>query len=195
MLCPLKSLMQTFKRHSTSAFTLMEVMAAVFLIAIAMTYLMELRGKAVGRAADARAVSVAARLSSQLFHKIEAGLYADLYDGVSGDFSEQDFAEYNWLIGLGDSSTVSNSSDVDLDSPEYGWRQARESRQEERDKEEGTETKPEKTRVIIIVTYPSFSGEPLEYRLESMIDSWAVYQDFELYRQLWESNNSTNKIE
>jgi prepilin-type N-terminal cleavage/methylation domain-containing protein len=187
--------MQIFKRHSKAGFTLIEVMAAVFLIAIAMTFLMELRGKAVARAADARSISVAARLTSQLFHKIEAGMVPDLYDGVSGDFSEQDFADFNFMIGLGDSSSISNSSDVDVDSPEYAWRQSRETREDDRDKEDSSNVKPEKTRVVIIVTYPAFNDDEMEYQLESMVDTWAVYQDFQLYEKLWESNNSTNKIQ
>jgi predicted phosphohydrolase len=90
---------------------------------------------------------------------------------------------------------VTDSSDLDSDSPEYVWRQALEKREDERLEEEGDEIKPEKTRVIIIVNYPSFAEEPLEYRLETLLDTWAVEQDFELYNAIWSSNNDTAKIE
>ncbi|NQU50314.1 MAG: prepilin-type N-terminal cleavage/methylation domain-containing protein, partial [Planctomycetes bacterium] len=47
--------MRTFNRNGHKrGFTLMEVMAAVMLIAIVLTVLMELRNKSVARAADGR---------------------------------------------------------------------------------------------------------------------------------------------
>jgi len=191
-----KSPMRTFNPSSGKrGFTLMEVMAAVMLIAIVLTVLMELRNKSVARAADGRNLAVATRLGATMMHRIEAAMMRDLNDGMSGDFSEDGYAEFSYTIGIGDSSMVTDSSDLDSDSPEYVWRQALEKREDERLEEEGDEIKPEKTRVIIIVNYPSFAEEPLEYRLETLLDTWAVEQDFELYNAIWSSNNDTAKIE
>jgi hypothetical protein len=173
----------------------MEVMAAIMLLAIVLTTLMDLRNKAVGRAADGRNLAVATRLSGTMMHAIQAGMVRDVYDGMAGDFSDQEYPYFTYLIGVGDSSLVNDSSDMDTDSPEYVWRQALEQREEDREEEEGTDIKPEKTRVILIVTYPSSTDEPLEYRLETMLDTWAVEQDFEMYNAIWGSNNETAKIE
>lgn len=174
----------------------MEVMAAVMLLAIVLTTLMDLRNKAVGRAADGRNLAVATRLGSTLMHSIQAGMARDIFDGMAGDFSEQEYPDFAYTIGVGDSSLVNDMSDLDTDSPEYIWRQALEKREEDRSDEDGGDIKPEKTRVIIVVSYPSGStNETLEYRLETMIDTWAVEQDFEMYQALWSSNNDTAKIE
>lgn len=170
-------------------FTLMEVMAAVMLIAIAMTVLMDLRNRAVGRAADGRNLSVAARLSSQLLHRIEAAQMLDLFDGMSGDFAEEGFAQFSYVVALGDGSNYAENNNIDSDSPEWAWRDALRKREEDKIDEEGDDQRPEKTRVVIRVDYPGADLEPREYRLEAMVDSWAVYRDFELYRDLWDSNN------
>lgn len=189
------------RRNSSAAgirrrgFTLMEVMAAIMLLAIVLTTLMDLRNKSVGRAADGRSLAVATRLGSTLMHQIEAGMVRDVFDGMAGDFSDQEYPDFSYTIGIGDSSIVNDTSDMDTDSPEYVWRQALEKREEERVEEDGDDLKPEKTRVIILVSYPSFTDEQLEYRLETMLDTWAVEQDWEMYRAIWGSNNDTAKIE
>lgn len=170
-------------------FTLMEVMAAVMLIAIAMTTLMDLRNRSVGRAADGRSMSVSARLSSQLLHRIEAAQMLDLFDGMSGDFSEEGFADFTYVIALGDGSNYAENNQIDSDSPEWAFRDSLRKREDDRIEEEGDDQRPEKTRVVIRVTYLGFDLDPREYRLEAMVDSWAVYRDFELYRDLWDSNN------
>lgn len=170
-------------------FTLMEVMAAVMLIAIAMTVLMDLRNRAVGRAADGRNLSVAARLSSQLLHRIEAARMLDLFDGMSGDFSEEGYADFIYVVALGDGSNYAENNQIDSDSPEWAWRDSLRKREDDRVEEDGNDQRPEKTRVVIRVDYPGADLETREYRLEAMVDSWAVYRDFELYRDLWDSNN------
>jgi prepilin-type N-terminal cleavage/methylation domain-containing protein len=170
-------------------FTLMEVMAAVMLIAIAMTTLMDLRTRSVGRAADGRSMSVAARLSSQLLHRIESAQMLDLFDGMSGDFSEEGFSDFTYVVALGDGSNYAENTQIDSDSPEWAWRDSLRKREDDRIEEDGNDQRPEKTRIVIRVSYLAFDMEPKEFRLEAMVDSWAVYRDFELYRDLWGSNN------
>jgi hypothetical protein len=134
-------------------------------------------------------MSVAARLSSQLLHRIEAAQAIDLFDGMSGDFSEEGFSDFTYVVALGDGSNYAENNQIDSDSPEWAWRDSLRKREDDRMDEEGDDQRPEKTRVVIRVTYPGFDLEPVEYRLEAMVDSWAVYRDFELYRDLWDSNN------
>ena len=176
-------------------FTLMEVMTAVMLMAVVLTVLMDLRNKAVEKAADARSLAVASRLGSTLMHRLEAAKVNDAFDGMTGDFAEEGYAEFSYLIGLGDSSITSNDSDLDTSSPEYVWRKALEDREEEKEEDEDGDIEPEKTRVIVLVSYPSFMDKELEYRLETLLDTWAVKQDFDLYQAIWDSNNNTAKIE
>lgn len=170
-------------------FTLMEVMVAIMLIAVAMTTLMQLRNDSVGRAADGRSMSLAARLGSQLLHRIEAGQMIDVFDGLNGDFAEEGYDDFTYVIALGDGSNYAENNSIDSNSPEWAWRDAIREREEDRVDEEGDDQRPEKTRVVIRVQYSGFDGDEREYRLEAMLDSWAVYRDFELYRELWGSNN------
>lgn len=176
-------------RRARRGFTLMEVMVAIMLMAVAMTTLMQLRNDSVGRAADGRSMSVAARLASQLLHRIEAAQMIDLFDGMNGDFAEEGFDDFSYIVALGDGSNYAENNDIDSDSPEWAWRDALREREEDRVDVDGDDQRPEKTRVVIRVQYASFDGDEREYRLEAMIDSWAVYRDFELYRELWGSNN------
>lgn len=182
---------ERIRRRTAGArgFTLMEVMAAVMLVAIALTVLMDLRNKAVGRAADGRSMALAARLASQLMHRIEAARVQDVYDGMVGDFSDDGYADFTWTIALGEGSAYAQDDQLDPNSPEAAWRDALEERAEDREEEDGDDVRPEKTRVIIRVDYPGFDLKPRDYRLEAMLPSWAVYQDFELYEELWGSNN------
>lgn len=174
---------------AAGGFTLMEVMAAVMLIAISMTIMLDLRNRSVGRAADGRSMSVAARLASQLLHQIEAARMFDVFDGMAGDFAEQGFDDFTYVIALGDGSNYAEDTSTDSNSPEWAWREALRKREDDRIDEEGDDQRPERTRVVIRVDYLGFDLEPREYRLEAMVDSWAVYRDFELYRDLWGSNN------
>lgn len=175
-------------------FTLMEVMAAVMLIAIALTVMLDLREQAVARAANGHRLAVAARLGSQLLHRIEAGMELDVIDGTQGDFAEEGYDDFLYIVALGDGSSYAENDEIDTDSPEWAWRDSLRKREDDRIEEDGDDQRPEKTRVVIRISYPGFDLEMREYRLEAMIDSWAVYRDFELYEDLWGSNNEEADI-
>ncbi len=177
------------------AFSLIEVMVSLMLLAVTLTVLLQLRGEAVGRASDGRSLAVASRLSLRMMHQIEAGRFTDLFDGFNGDLADDGYEDFTFVIGLGDSSLYSNN-DIDTSSPEYAWRESARTREEERQEEDDSDDiKPEKTRVVITVTYPGYDGEEREYQLETLVDTWAVYQDFELYEELWASNNEKGEIQ
>ena len=169
-------------------FTLMEVMAAVMLLAITLTVIFSLRDQAVGRAANARSIAVATRMAQGLMHRIECGLAAELFDGMEGDFAEEGFAPFQYRIGLGEGSLVA-SENADTDSPEYAWRRSKEEawRESEDAAEEDTLAQPPRTRIVIVVQWPDFTNETAEFRLESLVETWAVRQDFPLWEATWGS--------
>ena len=165
-----------------AGFSLIEVLAAVMLLAVALTTMLYLRDEAVGSAMDSRARSIASRMALQMLHRIEAARVPDLFDGYLGDFADESFPEFTYVIGLGDGSAFSSSSGAD--DSELAWRNAAVQREEEGEDEE----KPELTRVFLTVNFPSSDGEGAEYQLEALLPTWAVYQDFELWDQLWGGN-------
>ena len=170
-------------RSRSTGFSLIEVMAAVMLLAVSMTVLLQLRNSAMASAVNARSLSIASRLSLGLLHRIEAGRVADLYDGFLGDFSDEGQPEFTYVIGLGDGSAF--ASGVGDRNSEMIWREAK---QEEFEEQEDNDEKPELTRVFLTVTYPDAKGGEAEYGLETLVATWAVYQDFELYEELWSGN-------
>ncbi|MHC4380823.1 MAG: type IV pilus modification PilV family protein [Planctomycetota bacterium] len=164
-----------------AGFTLIEIMAAVTLLAIIFTTVMQIRAGAMAKATHARALSVASRLGLTLQHRIEAGMVSEIYDGYEGDFSEEGFGDFRYVIGLGDGSQYASGGEDDSESI---WRRFRQNEEEDRDEDA---MQPEFTRVFITIYFPDVRepNEEESFTLESMIDTWAVYQDFELYRVLW----------
>ena len=105
----------------------------------------------------------------------------DLYDGYEGDFSEEGQGQFTYVIGLGDGSQFAAGGE---DPTEEVWRRFLSNAEDERDEDS---MQPEFERVFLTITYPSVrDGEEFDsLTLETLIDTWAVYQDFELYRALW----------
>ena len=165
-------------------FTLLEVLAALGLLAVVFTVLMQVRMGATAKAATARSMSLATRLGNQLIHRIEAGLVQDLDDGLRGDFSEEGYGDFTWLVGIGDSSGYTGP-DRDASDEERVWRNFRENLAQGEENE--ALVKPEHTRVFVTVEFPSFRRptESESVTLETLVDTWAVEQDFTLYRKLW----------
>jgi prepilin-type N-terminal cleavage/methylation domain-containing protein len=169
-------------RHDRrAAFTLLEIMASVALLAIIFTFVMQARAGAMNKAQNARVVSIASRLGISQLRRIEAGMIPDLYDGFEGDFSEEGHGQFTYVLGIGDGSQFAAGGD---DPTEEVWRRYLDNQDEERDEDD---PQPEFTRVFLTITYPSARpGEEFDsLTLETLIDTWAVYQDFELYRALW----------
>lgn len=96
-------------RRAASGFTLVEVMTAVAILGIGLVALI----LAINRAKDAayitRSVKAVRHLATNLMAKIETGRLENLYDGQSGDFSEEGYPEFSYQIGIGDESTVQTS--------------------------------------------------------------------------------------
>jgi len=165
-----------------AGFSLIEVLAAVLLLAVALTSMLHLRNEALGSAIDSRSRSIASRLSLQLMHRIEVARLPDLFDGFQGDFADEGFPEFSYTIGLGDGSAYSGGTPED--DGEAAWREAAQRDYEESDDQE----KPELTRVFLNVAYLAADGSLDSYDLEALLPTWAVYQDFELWQELWGDN-------
>ncbi len=173
----------TSSRRGRRAFTLIEVMAALMLLAISMTVLLEMRNNAIAGAAEARDLALASRLGVGLLHRIRAGRVPDLFDGYQGDFADQDQPGFHYVIGIGDGSVYSGGNATD--PTEQVWRDQAEKNYEE---SQDSERKPELTRVFVTVSWQGRAPEEQKYTLETLIPTWAVDQDFELYQQLWGTN-------
>ncbi len=167
-------------------FTLIEVMAAVLLLAVGLTLMLQERNTAIARAVTARNLSIASRLGALLLHRIEAARVPDLVDGYQGDFADYGEPDFRFILGLGDGSAY--ASGIGLSDEELAWRQAAEESYEETTEEE--EEQPEFTRVFLTVLYPTGRAvdDFAEYHLETVLPTWAVYQDFELWEQTWGDN-------
>ncbi|PCJ53950.1 MAG: hypothetical protein COA70_07315 [Planctomycetota bacterium] len=174
---------RTKAKTQSAGFTLIEIMAAVTLLAIIFTTVMQIKAGSMAKATHARALSVASRMGLTLQHRIQAGMVPELYDGYEGDFSEDGFGKFHYIIGIGDGSEYSSGEGEKSDS-EGIWRRFRQTEDEDRDEDA---LQPEFTRVFITVYFPSVRepGEEESFTLESLIDTWAVYQDFALYQTLW----------
>jgi len=166
------------KTTSRKGFTLIEVMASLILLAVTLVSLLQLRNDAVARAASSRSGSIASRLGLGLLHRVEAGRVADLFDGFQGDFAEEGFGNFTFLLGLGDGSAFAGNTESDS---EMTWRDS--ARAVEEDPE--AVDLPEYTRVFLTVTWPGSGGEDGSLQLETVLPTWAVYQDFELWDTLW----------
>ncbi|KAA3607916.1 MAG: prepilin-type N-terminal cleavage/methylation domain-containing protein [Planctomycetota bacterium] len=161
-------------------FSLIEVMAALMLLAIAMVVMLEIRNRSIGRAITAMNQSIAARHGENLLQRIRAARVPDLYDGYGGDFTEEGAPDVVYIIGLGEGSSFAGGS---LPTEEEAvWREAARTEYEQDEEEE---QKPELTRVFLTITFPDGNGEFQDFTLETLIPTWAVYQDFELYDELW----------
>ncbi|MCH2112458.1 MAG: prepilin-type N-terminal cleavage/methylation domain-containing protein [Planctomycetes bacterium] len=166
--------------NSKKGFTLIEVMAAVMLLAIAMSLMLQLRNQALSRAIDSRSESIASRMGLMLLHRIEAARMDELYDGSTGDFSEEGFPDFSWVIGIGDGSPY--AAGIGEEDAESAWRLQAEQLLE--DQIEGEQT-PEFTRIFLTVSYPGADGQPSNHTLETLLPTWAIQQDFELYEATW----------
>ncbi|MGD8847079.1 MAG: prepilin-type N-terminal cleavage/methylation domain-containing protein [Desulfobacteraceae bacterium] len=89
--------------HHCAGFTLLEVMVALAVLAIALTSIYKLQGQTMLMSAEARFLLVAPQLAQAKLADIETQQFKDLGDG-SGDFG-QDHPNYQWSISIEDIPT------------------------------------------------------------------------------------------
>jgi general secretion pathway protein I len=90
----------TGMKNHRNGFTLLEVMVAMSIIAIALVAILGSQSQSVSLAAEARFKTTASLLAQSKMAEMEAKNPADLVS-ESGDFGE-DFPEYTWTVTVGD---------------------------------------------------------------------------------------------
>lgn len=160
--------------------TLLEVMVALVFLATVFVLLTQVQRASVAKAANARAQSIAARLGEQFVRRVEAGMVPDLEDGYEGDFSEDGYGSFTYLVGIGDGSDFAGGA---VDETEEVLRRFRQNAEEE----DEDAVLPEKTRLYLTISFPSFEDPEklVTYSIETLVDSWAIEQDFALFEALW----------
>ncbi len=97
----------SYRNFETYGFTLLEVMVAMAIIAIALTAVLGSQSQSLSLASEAKFITTAAFLAQGKMAEIEAEKAEDLTSD-SGDFGE-DFPGYGWELSV---------NDVTLDEPE-----------------------------------------------------------------------------
>ncbi len=96
--------------HHSTGFTLLEVMVALAVLAIALTSVYKLQGQTMLMSAKARFLIIAPQLAQAKLADVEGEGFKDLGDG-SGDFG-QDHPNYQWSISIEDIPTELITEDV-----------------------------------------------------------------------------------
>lgn len=92
--------MHIFFKESDLGFSLIEVMVALSIIAIAFTAALSLQSRGFYLASEAKFNTTASLLAQKKMAEIESGNIDDITD-FSGDFGD-DFADYNWEVTMED---------------------------------------------------------------------------------------------
>ena len=87
-------------KKTDHGFSLIEVMVALSIIAIAFTAALSLQSKGFYLANEAKFNTTASMLAQKKIAEIESGNIDDITD-FSGDFGD-DFADYNWEVAIED---------------------------------------------------------------------------------------------
>ena len=87
----------------SAGFTLMEVLVALAIMAMAMLSLIGLRSESLVQATEARNLRVAAALSTQILSEVQAGMYR-AYDLEDEDQIVEGFEKFPWRILVGEAA-------------------------------------------------------------------------------------------
>ena len=88
------------KQNKTSGFTLMEVMIAMAILAIALVAVFQLQSQSISMSTDSRFMTTAALLAQSKMVEVEAGA-ALVSHKEDGDFGP-DYPQYTWRLEVGD---------------------------------------------------------------------------------------------
>ncbi|MCI0589089.1 MAG: prepilin-type N-terminal cleavage/methylation domain-containing protein [Planctomycetes bacterium] len=159
--------------RSSRGFTLAEVLLAVAILAFGLVSVMVARARAVETAFVARNLKVARMLAEGLLSQIESGIHEDLLDGASGDFSEENYPEFEWRVFVGDESVAAAYEAKDDESLAGFFADKELARREAEDS--GEELPPEpRTSVAVRVTFPTLSQERGVFTLEARVETGAI---------------------
>ncbi len=159
--------------RSSRGFTLAEVLLAVAILAFGLVSVMVARARAVETAFVARNLKVARMLAEGLLAEVQSGLHEDLLDGASGDFTEANYAEFEWRIFVGDES-VAAAYEAKDDESLAGFFADKELARREAEAS-GEELPPEPTTSVAVrVTFPTLGQERGVFTLEARVETGAI---------------------
>jgi prepilin-type N-terminal cleavage/methylation domain-containing protein len=86
-----------------SGFTLAEVAITILIVGIVLVLSMQGLNNAMAQAGQTRNLKIARELGMFTLARLESAMYIeDIEDHMQGDYSEQDYADFEWEIVLGD---------------------------------------------------------------------------------------------
>jgi len=156
--------------HSKSGFTLAEVAVTVVIVGIALVLVLQGLNTSKITAAHTRNQKLARDLGLYTLAQIESGLLRDdLETGISGNYAEEGWPDFNWEVAVGDDALTTQSDDGRHDS----WAPTEKEQEAKDDEEEDAEEPFEKVRVR--VTSPKIREFTNELTLERWIPWTQVY--------------------
>lgn len=114
-------------RRAEAGFTLLEVIVAFAILALALTYLLGLRSSSLAKATEGRNVRIAAVLARQLLAEVTAGQH-DVYMERGNESPFEDFEGFSFRFVLGESNIAqaqSSALELESQSPELDQRRER----------------------------------------------------------------------
>lgn len=88
-------------RNEQSGFTLMEVLVALAIMAMAMLSMIGLRSESLVQSTEARNLRVASALATQILSEVQAGMYR-AYDLANEDQYVEGFEKFPWRLLIGE---------------------------------------------------------------------------------------------
>ncbi len=159
--------------RSSRGFTLAEVLLAVAILAFGLVSVMVARARAVETAFVARNLKVARMLAEALLSQIQSGLHEDLLDGASGDFSEENYPEFEWRVFVGEESVAAAYEARDDESLAGFFADKEVARREA--EASGEELPPEPTTPVAVrVTFLTLGQERGVFTLETRVETAAI---------------------
>lgn len=163
--------------RARSGFTLAEVAVTVVIVGIAMVLVLQGLNVSKVTAAHTRNQKLSRDLGLLTLGQIESGLLRDdLESGMSGNYAEDGYPDFNWEIAVGDDALRETSKQSE-DRRHDSWAPTEAEDEAEKDEEEDAEEPFEKVRIR--VTSPKIREFSNEVTLERWIPWKQVYGEAE----------------
>lgn len=161
-------------RRARSGFTLAEVAVTIVIVGIALVLVLQGLNTSKITAAHTRNQKLARELGLFTLGQIESGLLRDdIETGMSGNYAEEGYPDFNWEIAVGDDALRQPAQDGKFDS----WAPTAAEEEAKKDEEEDAEEPFEKVRIRVM--YPKIREFTNELTLERWIPWKQVYGEAE----------------
>jgi prepilin-type N-terminal cleavage/methylation domain-containing protein len=160
--------------RARSGFTLAEVAVTIVIVGIALVLVLQGLNTSKITAAHTRNQKLARELGMFTLGQIESGLLRDdIETGMSGNYAEEGYPDFNWEIAVGDDALRQPTQDGKFDS----WAPTAAEEEAKKDEEEDAEEPFEKVRIRVM--YPKIREFTNELTLERWIPWKQVYGEAE----------------